>query len=181
VARIYTRGGDRGQTDLTGGARVSKSHPRIAAGGELDELCASLGEARGLLPDLDLQEILGALQRDLFAFGARLADPASSSGSGDERTALTPELVERLEARIDRFEAVLPPLRKFLLPGGVPAAGRLYSARAIARRAERALVALSEREPVEPLVLAYLNRISDLLFVLAREANRRAGAAEETW
>jgi cob(I)alamin adenosyltransferase len=181
MTRIRTHGGDDGSTSLIDGTRTRKDHPRIMAIGELDELNAALGAARAFVRDLDLQEILGSLQRDLFTISARLAAPAKSRGRARSKADSASADAERLEARIKRFEAVLPPLRRFTPPGGSPSSAMLHVARAVARRAERAVVALDETEPVEPPVLAYLNRLSHLLFILAREANRREGVPEEEW
>jgi cob(I)alamin adenosyltransferase len=174
-------GGDDGSTSLAGGLRSRKNRPRIMAIGELDELNATLGAARAFVRDLDLQEILGSLQRDLFAISARLADPAPTTPRTRATMGLTSADVQRIETRIDRFEAALPPLKRFAFPGGSPSGAMLHVARTVARRTERAVVALDELEPVEQLVLAYLNRLSDLLFVLAREINRREGVPEDEW
>ncbi|MEM7246603.1 MAG: cob(I)yrinic acid a,c-diamide adenosyltransferase [Acidobacteriota bacterium] len=186
MARIYTRGGDAGSTGLYDGSRVSKDHPRVAFTGELDELNALLGLAGGLLPgDVgDLPSELMALQRDLFALGALVADPRrddeTDESAVDERLRLGATRVEELERIIDRWEEELAPLTAFILPGGHPAAGTLHAARAVARRAERSLVALELPHLIERAG-PYLTRLSDLLFVAARVANARAGLSDVTW
>jgi cob(I)alamin adenosyltransferase len=179
--KIYTRTGDAGQTGLIDGSRVSKDDARVVAYGEVDELSATLGVARAHLADEAGRDLLHAIQKDLFALGAQLADPQARIGSRKLKAAVTPAQVEVLERAIDQRQGVLPPLQAFVLPGGAPAAAFLHLSRTVCRRAERAAVSLAGREKVDPLVIAYLNRLSDLLFVLAREANHRAGEAEERW
>lgn len=181
--RIYTKTGDAGQTALPGGKRVAKSDPRIAALGEVDELNASLGKARSEAGDReDLRPVLASLQRDLLALGSVLAGARPAGSTQDGRSlGWGADRATRLERLIDEREATLPALRAFILPGGGPLAATLHVARAICRRAERAVVALGPEADLEPAVLAYLNRLSDLLFVLAREANARAGVADEPW
>jgi cob(I)alamin adenosyltransferase len=167
--RIYTRAGDAGKTSLGDGSRVPKSDPRIDAYGTVDELNSFVGLAlAGDLP-AEFRGWLEEVQNDLFDLGADLAVPLE-----DERERLRIELahVERLEGLCDRVNAELEPLRSFVLPSGTEAAARLHVARAVCRRAERLVVALAEETPVNPLALAYLNRLSDLLFILARAANR---------
>jgi cob(I)alamin adenosyltransferase len=177
--KIYTRTGDRGETGLLGGARVDKNVLRVETYGEMDELNAALGVARAQVSDSEIAAILEALQRDLFSVGALLADPEGKFQSN--KVEIAPADVERLERHIDRFESRLPPLTRFLLPGGSAAAAALHLARAVARRAERRLVALSRAEPVPPALLAFLNRLSDLLFVLARWENHQQGSEESSW
>ncbi|HUK35366.1 MAG TPA: cob(I)yrinic acid a,c-diamide adenosyltransferase [Vicinamibacterales bacterium] len=177
--KIYTRTGDAGETSLFGGLRVSKRDPRVAAYGDVDELHAHLGVARASASDAHIDAELLQLQRDLFALGAQLADPAEKIGSHVTKAVLGDADVLRLEQLIDRLEADLPPLRHFILAGGSACGAALHVARAVCRRAERGMVAL---EPaVDPVLLKYINRLSDLLFVLARAANHRAGAAEMPW
>jgi len=179
---IYTRTGDRGQTGLFGGGRVAKSDARVEAYGDVDELNAALGLARAieLMPRVD--EVLVPLQRDLFAIGALLATPDRDKMHEQLAKARVDEgRVAELEAAIDAGEAELEPLRAFILPGGTPKAAALHVARTVCRRAERRVVALSATVEIPELVVMYLNRLSDLLFVLARVANRRAGAGEVTW
>jgi cob(I)alamin adenosyltransferase len=180
--RVYTRTGDAGETGLLGEARVRKSDLRIEVIGSLDELNASLGLAVAVVADPSVRERLVDVQRDLFSIGAELADvrPAGDHAAG--RTArLTAEAVTRLEATIDAAESELPRLTRFILPGGGEAGARLHLARSVSRRAERRVVALAGKEPVPPVILAYLNRLSDLLFVMARLANCRAGVGEHQW
>ena len=183
--KIYTKGGDTGQTALFGGERVGKDVPRVEAYGTLDELNACLGVVRAALDEAanELDPLLERLQSELFDLGAELATPPSRC---DDR--LTVRLqsveapqVEALEALIDGYEALLPPLRAFILPGGTPAAAALHLARTVARRSERRIVSLDAREPVNPELLRYVNRLSDLLFVLARTANRLAGVDDVPW
>lgn len=178
--KIYTRTGDSGETGLFDGTRVPKSDARIAAFGDVDELGAWLGLARASGLDADLQSMLERIQRDLFAVGARLADPAHKIAGRVTKAAVTGEDVARLESWIDELEAALPPLRRFILAGGLPGGAALHVARTICRRAERAVVSLG-RGAVEPDLLTYVNRLSDLLFVMARSANNRAGAPELEW
>jgi cob(I)alamin adenosyltransferase len=175
--RIYTRGGDRGETSLGDGTRVPKSHPRIDAFGSVDELNALLGVAlaRGVPPEF--RPWLERIQNELFDVGADLSVPLADAKR--ERLRVAPEQVDRLEELCDRVNADLPPLRSFVLPGGSEAAAVLHLARTVCRRAERLVVALDVSERVNPAALAYLNRLSDLLFVLARAAN--AGGPEPLW
>jgi cob(I)alamin adenosyltransferase len=179
---IYTRTGDRGQTGLFGGGRVAKDDARVEAYGDVDELNAALGLARAieLMPRVD--EVLVPLQRDLFAIGALLATPDRDKMHEQLAKARVDEArVAELEAAIDAGEAELEPLRAFILPGGTPKAAALHVARTVCRRAERRVVALTHAVEIPELVVMYLNRLSDLLFVLARVANHRAGAGEVTW
>ena len=178
VMKIYTRTGDGGSTTLFDGTRIAKSDPRVEAYGEVDEANAAIGAARseGLDPDIDA--VMDRVQRDLFALGSRLADPAERIAGRVSKILLGPEDVERLETFIDRYEDELPPLRRFLLPGGTKPASALHLARTVCRRAERRMVALVA---VEVEFLAYMNRLSDLLFVLSRVVNKRAGVAEVEW
>jgi cob(I)alamin adenosyltransferase len=177
--RIYTRSGDQGETGLYGGQRVMKNHPRITAVGEVDELNAALGLCLASSPDADIREALERAQGDLFVMGADLASPA---GEGDLPVPrVTEGMAAGLEAWIDRFEPELPPLRRFILPGGSALAAQLHFARGVCRRAERTVTAAAGRESLNPDAIVYLNRLSDLLFVLARAANRRAGVPETEW
>ncbi|HSL23465.1 MAG TPA: cob(I)yrinic acid a,c-diamide adenosyltransferase [Vicinamibacterales bacterium] len=176
---IYTRTGDAGETGLFDGTRVSKSDPRVAAYGEVDELHAWVGLARTSGADAELAGMLERVQRDLFALGARLADPQRQIAGRVTKASIGSEDVERLEGWIDRLEGELPPLRRFILAGGCPAGAALHVARTVCRRAERAVVGLASDADRE--VIVYLNRLSDLLFVMARAANRRAGASEIEW
>jgi cob(I)alamin adenosyltransferase len=178
--KIYTRTGDAGETSLFDNSRVSKADPRVDAYGEVDELNACLGAARSMIDDAGLVNVIEPVQRDLFAIGARLADPASKIASRVVKAAIADADIQRLEEAIDRFQADLPPLRRFILPGGSPGGAMLHFARTICRRAERRVVALGG-DAVEPILVVYLNRLSDLLFVMARAANHRAGSAETEW
>jgi cob(I)alamin adenosyltransferase len=178
--KIYTRTGDTGETSLFDGTRVRKSDPRIDACGHVDELNAMLGLARASGADAALGEELEQLQHDLFALGARLADPNARIAGRVRKAALGDEDVRRLEAWIDAAEADLEPLRRFILPGGSPVGAALHVARTLCRRAERHIVGLGDAA-VEPAMLAYVNRLSDLLFVLARLANARAGVPDVEW
>jgi cob(I)alamin adenosyltransferase len=178
--KIYTKTGDLGTTGLLGGARVPKDAPRVAAYGDVDEASAAIGSAAALA-DGPLAKLLAGIQRDLFAIGARLADPTRTVATRRAKAAVSPGQVRRLEKAIDARERELAPLRAFVLPGGAPLGALLHQARTVVRRAERTVVALSHQESVEPLILVYLNRLSDLLFVLARHANQRAGIEQQTW
>ena len=179
--KIYTRTGDGGGTALFGGTRVSKADARVAAYGDVDELNASLGvvRAQGELSG-DIAGLIEQLQKDLFAIGARLADPAEKIAERVTKIAVTDADIGRLEEWIDRLEAELPPLRRFILPGGNRAGALLHLSRTVCRRAERAIVALGA-DHVEAHLLAYVNRLSDLLFVIARVVNHRAGQPEVEW
>jgi cob(I)alamin adenosyltransferase len=178
--KIYTRTGDSGETGLFDGTRVPKSNPRVATYGEVDELGACLGVARAVGLEEDLAAMLEQIQRDLFAIGARLADPARRIAGRVTKAAVGGQEVGRLESWIDTLETELPPLRRFILAGGSRGGAALHLARAICRRAERAMVALGP-DAFESELLVYMNRLSDLLFVMARAANRRAGAPELEW
>lgn len=178
--KIYTRTGDSGETGLFDGTRVSKADPRVSAYGEVDELNAWVGLATAAGVDEALAAIIGQIQRDLFALGARLADPSHRIAGRVEKAQIGPESVARLEHWIDSLEERLPPLRRFILAGGSPAGAALHVARTVCRRAERAVVGLGE-QAVDAEVIVYLNRLSDLLFVMARAANHRAGAPEIEW
>jgi cob(I)alamin adenosyltransferase len=178
--KIYTKTGDAGETSLFDGTRVPKTDPRVVAYGEVDELQACLGLAVAAGMDRELHEIAEHLQRDLFALGARLADPAHKIAARVSKVVIDESSVTRLEAWIDRFEEELPPLRHFILAGGAPAGAALHLARTVCRRAERAALALGSGA-VDSVLLVYLNRLSDLLFVMARVANHRAGVPETEW
>jgi cob(I)alamin adenosyltransferase len=180
--KIYTKTGDDGETSLFGGGRVPKSATRVVAYGTVDELNATVGWAAALAPAEFERELLTAIQADLFAIGARLATPQPGRVEGAlGKAALRAERVEALERAIDGADDRLEPLRAFILPGGTPKAAALHLARTICRRAERAVVALHGDDPVSPEILQYLNRLSDLLFVLARLANREAGVNDRVW
>jgi cob(I)alamin adenosyltransferase len=177
LTRIYTRGGDAGETSLGDGTRVPKTHPRVEAYGIVDELNAVLGLV--LAGDLSARtrRVLERVQNELFDLGADLCVPESSSER--ERLRVAETQVEALERACDEFNAELDPLRSFVLPGGTEPASRLHLARTVCRRAERA--ALHVEDGVNPTALAYLNRLSDLLFILARLANAHEGVPEPLW
>jgi cob(I)alamin adenosyltransferase len=180
--KIYTRTGDRGDTGLFGGGRVPKDHPRVEAYGDVDELNAGLGLARSIemMPRID--EVLVPVQRDLFAIGALLATPDREKMRQHlDKAQIDDRRIAELEGAIDAGDAELEPLKSFIVPGGTPKAAALHVARTVCRRAERRVVHLQESEEIPELVVIYLNRLSDLLFTLARLANRRAGAGEVTW
>ena len=181
--KIYTKTGDAGETGLFGGGRVAKDHPRVEAYGDVDELNAVLGMARSveLMPRVD--EVLVLVQRDLFSLGALLATPDLAKMQQHlDKARIDDGRVAQLERAIDDGESELEPLRAFIVPGGTPKSAALHVARTVCRRAERRVIALThDGVQIPPVVLLYLNRLSDLLFVLARVANRRAGAAEVTW
>jgi cob(I)alamin adenosyltransferase len=180
--RIYTRTGDEGTTGLFGGGRVPKDDARVEAYGDVDELNASLGLARSLEADPRIDETLVAVQRDLFAIGALLATPDPIKMREQlAKARIDDARIAQLEHTIDEGEAELTPLRAFIVPGGTPKAAALHVARTVCRRAERRVVHLSHTVELPPVAAIYLNRLSDLLFVLARVATRRAGAGEVTW
>ena len=179
--KIYTKTGDKGETGLFDGTRVPKDAIRVDAYGAVDELNATLGCVVASLEDGQIADVVQQIQRDLFAVGARLADPRLTREGKSERDRFEPARVAQLEEIIDRFEAELPPLRRFILPGGSRAGAWLHLARTVCRRAERRIVTLARETEISPIVLTYMNRLSDLLFVLARAANRRAGAEEVEW
>lgn len=180
--KIYTKTGDGGETGLIGGDRVPKDHLRVTAYGEVDELNAAIGLARAFEPRDFEDALLQTVQRDLFTIGAELAtpDPArlekALGGPG-----LADPAVAHLERAIDRLEATLPDLKNFILPGGAPKSAAMHLARTVCRRAERATVGLRRNAQVSGVIIRYLNRLSDLLFVLARAANRQAGADDIPW
>lgn len=179
--KVYTRTGDGGETSLFDGTRVSKDDPRVAAYGEVDELNAALGLARAQVSHPAVTAVLLEVARDLFAVGGQLANPAGASPKKVAKSALPADRVRRLEQAIDALEETLPPLKRFILPGGSAGGAALHLARAICRRAERAVVSLARLEPLDGILLEYLNRLSDYLFVAARAENRRAGAPETEW
>jgi cob(I)alamin adenosyltransferase len=178
--KIYTRTGDTGETGLFDGRRVSKSDLRVDAYGEVDELNAAIGAVLAAGVDPEMSAMLQAIQRDLFAIGGRLADPSRKVAERVEKMNVGAADVARLEQWIDRLESGLPPLRRFILPGGSAPGAALHLARTVCRRAERRIVLLGADE-VPPELLAYVNRLSDYLFVAARAVNRRAGVPELEW
>ena len=182
--KIYTKTGDGGETGLFGGGRIPKDSLRVAAYGEVDELNAALGLARALEPQEFADALLQRIQRDLFTIGAELATPDPDKlhkALSRTSAAIGESDVAALEDAIDGHQSRLEPLKNFILPGGAPKAAALHLARTVCRRAERAAVALSRHEQISPAILRYLNRLSDLLFVLARAANAHAGRPDVKW
>jgi cob(I)alamin adenosyltransferase len=177
LTRIYTRGGDAGQTSLGDGSRVSKLDCRIGAFGTVDELNSALGVVLAGDPPDEMRGALERIQNELFDVGADLSVPWGVT----DRLRVEQPSIDRLEELCDRFNADLPELRSFVLPGGTETAARLHVARTICRRAEREVLLGAQDVELNPLVLAYLNRLSDLLFILARAANAAAGRDEPLW
>jgi cob(I)alamin adenosyltransferase len=180
LSRIYTRSGDQGETGLGDGSRVPKDHPRVAAYGSVDELSAVLGLLLAQRPEVPEAKLLRDIQNDLFDVGADLCVPQPAGEESGQRLRVRPEHGAQLEAAIDRLNAALAPLHSFVLPGGQPAAAWCHFARTVCRRAEREVVTLARAEPINPQVVIYLNRLSDLLFVLARAYNRN-GQDDVLW
>lgn len=177
MVKIYTRTGDKGETGLVGGTRVPKDSIRVEAYGTVDEINAALGLARSALTDHEIGLVLEELQKDLFVAGADLA----GDKKGREVPRITRERVFELERIIDRFEGELPSLHAFILPGGGRAGASLHFVRVVARRAERRIVTLSRKEDINDQLISYINRLSDLLFVLARVVNHREKQTEVEW
>ena len=175
--KLYTKTGDDGTTQLMGGMRVLKNNLRVTAYGEVDELNAAIGVALSGCDDNELTATLRRIQSDLFMLGAKLATLRKKS----DEPRIDQSHVHRLEQWIDAATDETPPLRNFILPGGTSTAAALHLARTINRRAERVVVDLGEQEPVDQCLIVYLNRLSDLLFVLARRANHRAGVPDIVW
>ncbi|MBM4378287.1 MAG: cob(I)yrinic acid a,c-diamide adenosyltransferase [Deltaproteobacteria bacterium] len=178
--RIYTKTGDTGETGLFGGGRVKKSDGRVDAYGEVDELNAHLGLARSLGLDPELDALAARLQEQLFVLGGIIATPLGSKAAAS-LPKLQPEWVTEMERAIDRFDDELKPLTNFILPGGSASASALHVARTVCRRAERRVVPLQEADKVDIACVVYLNRLSDLLFTMARAQNHRAGVADDLW
>jgi cob(I)alamin adenosyltransferase len=178
LARIYTRTGDKGETGLVGGARVPKDSVRVEAYGNVDELNSTLGIVRAFLKDRELDSLLAELQSDLFTVGA---DLASTSNAQRNLPRISKEKIASMERTIDKFEAELHPLKSFILPGGGIVGSLLHNARTVARRAERRIVTLSKMETISEDMVPYMNRLSDLLFVMARVANHRENKGETEW
>ena len=181
--KIYTKTGDGGKTALMGGGRVTKDHVRVAAYGDVDETNACIGLVRTAAPADFADDLLGAIQKDLFAIGGALATPAPSrlKAAQKNKMIVPKQRVRALEAAIDEADRELSALKSFVLPGGTPKAAALHLARTVCRRAERSVVRLTRSAKVPAEIVAYLNRLSDLLFTLARLANRRAGVSDVTW
>jgi cob(I)alamin adenosyltransferase len=180
LSRIYTKTGDRGETSLGDGTRIAKDHVRVASYGSVDELNAVLGLLLAQHPGVAEAELLRGIQNDLFDVGADLCCPQPHDEPAGARLRVQPDQVRRLEEAIDRLNADLQPLTSFVLPGGDPTAAWCHVARTVCRRAERDVVALMRAEPINPQVIIYLNRLSDLLFVLARRYNEK-GKADVLW
>ena len=178
--KIYTKTGDGGDTRLFDGTRVRKSDARVESYGDVDELNAFIGAASAFIRDDAINDVLAQIQKDLFSVGAQLADPRFKERGG-AKFQLPQERVSALESAIDAFETELPPLRQFILAGGGHAGALLHVARTVCRRAERRVIALADRTPINPGVMQYLNRLSDFLFVLARLVNHREGQQENPW
>lgn len=177
--KIYTKTGDDGTTSLFDGTRVSKDHLRVDAYGDVDELNAVLGVVQSQLSDPQIGAILTQIQNDLFALGAQLANPAQKKQK--DKAKFGEDKVTVLERAIDTFEAELTPLTNFILPGGTGAASHLHLARTVCRRAERKVIHLSHTESVDGVIIHYLNRLSDFLFVVGRLINKRAGKPDVLW
>jgi cob(I)alamin adenosyltransferase len=181
MMRIYTKTGDAGDTGLFGGGRVRKSHPRVEAYGSVDELNAILGWTISAVQETDIRDGLGQVQADLFAIGAHLATNVPAGRPQPKLPPLPTARIGELEGWIDRAESALPELRSFILPGGSAGGAALHVARTVCRRAERRVIELAEHDDVDASIVVYLNRLSDLLFVLARLENQQAGAMEQPW
>ena len=181
MARIYTRKGDDGSTGLFDGTRVRKDHARCEAYGDVDELSAALGAARAFCEDAAIRDVLLSLQKDLMAAGAQLADPAYGTRAAKQKTVLSEERIAEFERMMDRHQAELPPLKGVILRSGTKGAALLHLACTVCRRAERRIVSLAKEVEVSPLLLRYVNRLSALLFVLARAENKRGGEEQIDW
>ena len=177
--KIYTKFGDSGETTLFGGMRLGKDAPRIEAIGTVDELNAYIGYAQVLIEDTDLSDLIARIQNHLFSVGADLATPATHAKAAEFR--ISENFTTEMETAIDTLSAELPPLMNFILPGGCTAGAILHIARVVCRRSERCVVRLARDEDVNPEIIRSLNRLSDLLFVLARTVNFRANAPEPIW
>ena len=177
--KIYTKFGDSGETALYGGTRVGKDAPRIEAIGTVDELNAYIGYAQTLIDDTDLSDLMAQIQNHLFAVGADLATPATHTKAAD--FCISADFTTVMETAIDTLSEALPPLTNFILPGGCTAGAILHITRVVCRRSERRVVHLARETEVNPEIIRSLNRLSDLLFVLARTVNFRAEAPEPIW
>ena len=181
MANIYTRKGDDGSTGLFDGSRVPKDHARCRAYGDVDELHAAVGLARAFVEDAEVRQTLLEIQKDLMAIGAQLADPKFDSRARKKKTEITEEKIEAFERIMDRRQGELASLRGFILRGGTKGAATLHLACTVSRRAERRIVALAREVSIAPVVLKYVNRLSDLLFVLARVENRNGDEEQIDW
>lgn len=186
--KIYTKTGDKGDTGLAGGTRVSKSNPRIMAYGQVDELNANLGLAVSILSEeaadnvlSDIIEVLVSIQHDLFIVGSDLADPGYGTSVNSRTPRVKEDMVARIENNIDNYESELEPITYFILPGGTSESSVLHVCRSIARRAEVSVVSLANSDTINETLLVYINRLSDLLFVLARTVNKRKNIKDVAW
>ncbi len=180
--KIYTKTGDKGDTGLFGGGRVPKNHPRVDAYGDVDELNATIGFAMAVQPMVRIDDVLAPIQHDLFAIGALLATPDREKMQRHlEKANVDDARIASLERAIDACDEELEPLKAFIMPGGTAKAAALHVARTVCRRAERKVVGLAGDEEIPAVVVIYLNRLSDLLFTLARVANKRSGGGEVQW
>jgi cob(I)alamin adenosyltransferase len=184
--KIYTKTGDKGETRLIGGKHVSKADPRIIAYGAVDELNSSIGLTISFLQSKqqllsDMIDVLLQVQNDLFVLGSDLADPSWPQANNGKTPRTNEKMASVLEPIIDRFESELKPITFFILPGGSVESSLLHQSRGVARRTETAVVSLSKGEPINPAIVIYLNRLSDLLFVMARLANKRLGISDIAW
>lgn len=177
LLKIYTKTGDDGSTGLQGNFRIDKSHPRIISYGTIDEANAALGIVLSNSLDEDITEILTQIQNDLFLVGADLSNP----NLNDVKNRVSLEMVKKLELHIDKFESELPPLTNFILPGGHVSAAQLHHVRAVVRRAETQTVVLSEKDEINSNCIRYLNRLSDLFFVMGRLINKRKNIKDVSW
>ena len=175
--KIYTKTGDDGSTGLQGNYRIDKSHPRIIAYGTIDEANAALGVVLSNSLDVDITQILTEIQNDLFLVGADLSNP----NLNDVKNRVSLEMVEKLEQYVDKFESELPPLTNFILPGGDPSAAQLHYVRTVVRRAESQTVLLTEKDEINSNCIKYLNRLSDLFFVMGRLINKRNNHEDIVW
>ena len=175
--KIYTKTGDDGNTGLQGDFRISKSHPRIIAYGTVDEANAAIGVVLTNTLDDDISQLLNQIQNDLFLLGSDL----SNQNLNDLKNRVTLEMIEKLEESIDTFESELPPITNFILPGGNVAASQIHQVRTIVRRAETLVVKLSDKDEINSNCIKYLNRLSDLMFVLGRLINKRKGIEDILW
>jgi len=180
--KIYTKTGDKGDTGLFGGGRVPKDDIRVTAYGDVDELNSAIGVVRATAPTDLFDDLLAGIQRDLFSLGGHLATPNPEKvKKALEKAELSEKRVALFERTIDEADAELPPLKAFILPAGSPKAAALHLARTVCRRAERSVVTLARDQETPEFFLIYINRLSDLLFALARVANKRAGVEDVTW
>jgi cob(I)alamin adenosyltransferase len=181
MVKIYTRKGDDGSTGLFDGTRVPKDHLRCEAYGDVDELSAAIGLARAFAEDQEIDAALLDIQKDLLAVGAQLADPKYGTRKTKPKTVITEERITAFESLMDRYEGELPPLKGFILRCGTKGASALHLACTVCRRAERRIVTLGRKVSVPPIVVKYVNRLSDLLFMLARVENKRGGEQQIDW